>query len=72
MAGKALVSLKAQVTPEAAEIWNRFLIENGITLGAYLQATAIRFAAGGEHLGIAGQDVLADALEITAARRKRS
>ena len=66
-----MVTLKAQVSEEAAEIWDRFLTDAGVTLGAFLQATAERFAEGGEQLGIGGQDVLRQAREITAERRKR-
>ena len=66
-----LVTLKAQVSEEAAKEWDRFLTQNGVTLGAYLQATAERFAEGGEQLGIAGQNVLELARTITAERRKR-
>lgn len=66
-----LTTVKAAMTPEAAEVWQRFCTAHGVTLGAYLQATAERFASGGEQLGIAGQDVLELARQITADRRSR-
>ena len=66
-----MITLKAQVSEEAAEVWDRFLTEHGVTLGAYLQAIAERFSEGGEQLGIAGQNVLDLARTITAERRKR-
>jgi hypothetical protein len=65
-----MVSIKVQLPRAAREVWDKFLVENGITMGAFLQAVAEDYVEG--QIGIGGRKVLNRAREITAERRRRS
>jgi hypothetical protein len=65
-----MVSMKVQVPRSAHDVWDKFLVENGITMGAFLQAVAEDYVEG--HIGIGGRKVVNRAREITAERRRRS
>jgi hypothetical protein len=66
-----MVSMKVQLPRSARDVWDKFLIENGITMGAFLEAVAEDYVEA-EQIGIGGRKVVSRAREITAERRRRS
>jgi hypothetical protein len=65
-----MVSMKVQLSRTARDAWNKFLVENGITMGAFLEAVSEGYVEG--QMGVWGREVVGRAREITAERRRRS
>jgi hypothetical protein len=64
-----MVTMKIQLSRGARDKWDKFLVENGATMGAFLEAVSEGYVEG--QTGIWGREILSRAREITAERRRR-
>lgn len=66
------MTMKASVTPEAHDTIERFLVENGATFGAWVEAFAELIESGEVTAGTFYSPTLDRAREIAAERQRRA